>query len=89
MLDLTALPEIPKQEYTYKVISVAFESAHMLVEYTPVDSGLTKVTLNLGILPGFDINDVDSYVDLFAPHDRWYAQEIIRQHGDTLLGLNK
>lgn len=88
-MDLTTAPEMSKYEYTYKVVSIAFESATMLVEYTPVDVKYTTITYNLPILATFDINNVKAYVDQFAPHEKWYAQDMILQHGDTLLGLNK
>lgn len=89
MADLNTIPEFPKFAYTYKIVTINYESAHILVEYTPVDTKYTKLTYNLPILPSFNINDVDGYVEQFAPHDRWYAQDVILQYGDTLLGLNK
>lgn len=82
-------PEFPKYQYTYKVVSLSFDSPHMLVDYIPTQETLAKITLNLPIFPTFDINDVDGYVEQFAPHDKWYAQELILTHGDTLLGVVK
>lgn len=87
MTDTT--PQFPTYEYTFKVITINYETAHFLVEYTPTDTKYTKITYNLPILPTFDINDVAAYVEKFAPHDKWYAQDIILQHGDALLGINQ
>ena len=34
-------------EFTYKIISIDIESAHMVIEYTPADSVLMPMTLNV------------------------------------------
>lgn len=36
-------------EFTYKVVSIDIESAHMVVEYTPADSELMPLTLNVPV----------------------------------------
>lgn len=34
-------------EFNYKVLSIDIESAHMVIEYTPVDPELMPMTLNV------------------------------------------
>lgn len=65
----------PKYEYTFKVVNLYFEAGTIEVEYTPVDTKLTKITFNLPVTPTFDKNNMESFVEIFAPHYRWFAQE--------------
>jgi hypothetical protein len=79
--------DYPKYEYTYKVISISFDTAHFLVDYFPTDTRFIKITYNLPILTTFKIDEINEYIDQWAPHDKWYAQEIILQHGNSILGI--
>lgn len=65
----------PKYEYTFKVTNLYFEAGTIEVEYTPTNTKLTKVSFCLPVPPTFDNNDMASFVELFAPHYRWFAQE--------------
>jgi len=73
-------------EYTFKVQTLMPESGSMIVEYTPANTALMKITYNVPILLDFDINDMTTYMDKFAPHDKWYAQELILNQSNILLG---
>lgn len=75
-------------EYTFKVQTLMPESGSMIVEYTPANTALMKITYNVPILLDFDINDMTAYMDKFAPHDKWYAQELILNQSNILLGNN-
>lgn len=83
----TAGIDYPKCEYTYKVISISFDTAHFLVEFIPLDIKYAKITYNLPILTTFDIDTIGEYIEQWAPYDKWYAQELILLHGDTILGI--
>lgn len=73
--DLMHPENYPKYEYTFKVVSLVFEAGTIEVEYTPVNEKLTKMTFALPVPPNFDNNNMASFVELFAPHYRWFAQE--------------
>lgn len=85
-------------EYTYKVKQLLPESGQMVVEFTPVDTTLTKVNCVIPILSkvpdmnnpgtyldGLTINNIASYLVTWAPHDKWYAQYMILNHSDDLM----
>jgi hypothetical protein len=75
-----------KFDYTYAVQKLLPESGSMLVEYTPTDTTLTKITYNIPIRVEMDINDIAGWVDNFAPQDKWYAQHLILNSSHILLG---
>jgi hypothetical protein len=75
-----------KYEYTYKIQQLFPEQGSMLVEYTPGNTSLMKISYNVPILIDFDINDMATYLEKYAPHDRWYAQELILNSSEILLG---
>lgn len=79
--------QTPMQEYTFKILSVNYEIAHFIVEFTPADTQLTKISLNVPINSDFDPANAKQYMDRFAPFDKWNAQKVILQHGDNLVGL--
>lgn len=83
-----SLPQYPLYKYTFNVENFAFDSAHMLVKYTPVNTQLTSISLSLPILPTFDPANLETYVDFWAPRAQWFGQEIILQHADALIGAN-
>ena len=73
--DLMNIKNFPKYEYTFKIIKLLYESGTIEVEYTPKDTRLTKIVYALPVKPTFNKDDIGSFVELFAPHDRWFAQE--------------
>lgn len=83
------LPEVivfPEYEFTFEVVSIHFDVAQFNVLYKPVDTRLTNVELSLPILPSMDLNNLHPYVKLFAPYQKWYAQLVILEHSESLLG---
>ena len=86
MTTYTAVPEFPKHDYTYSIEQLLFEQGTMLVKYMPVNTALPSVTINIPIWPGLDLNNMKPYLDNWAPNDKWFAQEMILNNGDSLLG---
>ena len=76
----------PEYEFTYEVTAIHFEIAQFDVMYTPVDSKLTSISFSLPILPEMDVNNLTPYIKKFAPHQKWYAQEVILNHSQIILG---
>lgn len=79
--------DFKKYVYSFEVISIQYERASFEVKFIPNDSKLMSITYALPFDADFDITQLTSYVERFAPHDRWFAQEIILNHGNTLLGI--
>lgn len=86
LIEIPEQPQYQKYEYTFKVVNTLFESAQIEVEYIPTDTRLLKLKYCLPIMPDFDPTNLTVYVDTWAPHDRWFAQDMILQHGDSLIG---
>lgn len=82
----TQVPAFPTIEYTYKVEQLLFEQGTMLVKYIPNDITLTSIVYNIPIMPNMDINNLKSYLNTWAPFDKWYAQSVILSQGKALLG---
>lgn len=76
----------PEYEFTFEVVSIHFQIAQFNVLYKPTHPNLTNIELSLPILPSMDLNDLLPYVKKFAPYQQWYAQTIILEHSDSLLG---
>jgi len=85
-----------KYEYTYKITQLQPLNGHMLIEFTPVDTTLTKLSRNIPMLStytdsngdvveGLTAANIDTYVDKWAPHNTWYAQKLILDHSDVFL----
>lgn len=74
----------PKYDYTFQVTNTFFESGTIEVKYTPKDQSLISVTLAVPILADFDINNLASYLELWAPYSRWFSQEIFLKHEAAL-----
>ena len=74
----------PKYDYTFKVINTFFESGMIEVKYTPKDESLISVTISIPVLADFDINNLDSYLELWAPYSKWFSQEIFIKHEEAL-----
>ena len=72
---LMHIDNFPKYEYTFEIVQQVFEAGLIEVEYTPVDTRLTKVRLMAPIPPNFDPNNLAAFAEVFAPHPRWFAQE--------------
>lgn len=83
----TEIPVFPKYEYTFTIEQLLFEQGTMLVCYKPVNETLISVTYNVPIWPGHDLANMKPYLDNWAPHDKWYAQETILTTGNNLLGI--
>jgi hypothetical protein len=79
--------EFPVYEYTFKVVQVLAQSGNAGIEikYIPNDVRLTSLTFVLPIESNFDVNNMASYVDQWAPRQQWYAQEIILKHENAIL----
>jgi hypothetical protein len=69
-----------KFEFTYLIKEVDIQNCHVLVEYTPADTKLTKLTFNIPTsIPnenGVIKPAMQTVVD-FAPHNIWGAQELL------------
>lgn len=76
----------PKREYTFKVVATHFDQGSFEVQFIPKETHLISVTYNLPILADFDPNNLSVYVEKFAPYDRWFAQQIILDNEQKLLG---
>jgi hypothetical protein len=79
--------DFPIYGYTFKVMGISAQSgnAGIEVKYIPDDTRLTSLSYNLPINPDFDVNNMATYVDQFAPRQQWYAQEMILQHEAAIL----
>lgn len=88
MSETTLPPEFnfPKYEYTFEVTNTFFESGTFEVRYMPKNVALTSIAYTLPIQATFDINQIAAYVDKWAPHDRWFAQELILKNEAALKG---
>jgi hypothetical protein len=84
----TAIFNYPKYNYTFKVVSLSASTQHILVEFLPEKESLTKITLNLPIFATFNPSDLESYVDKFAPHSKWFGEEMIINYESLLVGAN-
>ena len=80
--------QFPKYTYTFTVLSLNFDSSTILVEFTPTDTRFTKITLALPIMANFNLSSLETYVETWAPHQKWFAQEIMLNHGDALIGAS-
>jgi hypothetical protein len=78
----------PTYDFTYTVQSLHFDQATMLVEYSPVDTTLTKLSFAIPILANFDPANLTDYVTKWAPYNKWFAQKMLLTHGDNLIGAN-
>jgi uncharacterized protein (DUF486 family) len=76
----------PEYEFTFEVVSIHFDIAQFNVLYKPVDSRLTHLEYSLPILPTMEVNNLYPYVKQFAPYSVWYAQEVLLNNSETLLG---
>jgi hypothetical protein len=76
----------PKYEYTFEVTNTFFESGTFEVKYMPKKETLMSVSYTLPILATFNVTDIGSYVDNWAPHDRWFAQEFIIKNENLMKG---
>lgn len=80
--------QFPKYQYSFVVQNLNFDSSNIVVEFTPANTELTKITLSLPIMANFDPSTLQTYVDTWAPHPKWFAQEMILKHGNNLVGAN-
>lgn len=80
------IPTFPKYDYTYTVEQLLFEQGTMVVCYKPVNQTLISITYNVPIWPGLDLTNMKTYLDNWAPNDKWFAQETILNSGNNLLG---
>lgn len=78
--------QFPNYEYTFVVQKLLFDMGCMEVKYTPVDTTLSAIVLIVPIWPDLDVNNMKPYLDEFMPKDKWYAQQVITNHGNTILG---
>ena len=76
----------PKYPYTFLVVEAHYERGMLEVKYMPNDSRFIFITYTIPIEPDFDPNNLTTYVDKWAPHDKWFAQDMLLQHSATLVG---
>jgi hypothetical protein len=88
MTTYTDVPTFPDYDYTYTIESFSFDNGTMIVNYVPVDTRLMAVKYSVPIWPGMDMNNMKPYLDNWSPKEKWYAQEMILTHGNTLLGTS-
>jgi hypothetical protein len=78
--------QFPVYPYTFTVQKLLFDMGCMEVRFLPTDTALSAIVTTIPIWPAMDITNLKAYLDNFAPHDRWYAQKVITDHGNTILG---
>jgi hypothetical protein len=86
MNNIQQIPTFPAIEYSYKIEQLLFEQGTMLVKYLPAEQTLPSVTYNIPIWPDMDINNLKPYLDKWAPYSKWYAQSVILNSGNSLIG---
>ena len=80
--------DFKKYAYTFVVTGIQYERATFEVKFVPEDVKLLTITYALPFDADFDVTQLASYVERFAPHDKWFAQEMILTHSQTLLKAN-
>lgn len=76
----------PQFDYTFTIQQLLFDQGTMLIKYLPTNTALSAIVLNVPIWPSMDMNDMKTYLDNFAPNEKWFAQQIILNHSDQLIG---
>lgn len=76
----------PQFDYTFTIQQLLFDQGTMLIKYLPTNTALSAIVLNVPIWPSMDMNDMKTYLDHFAPNEKWFAQQIILNHSDQLIG---
>lgn len=76
----------PKFDYTFTIQQLLFDQGTMLIRFLPTNTALSAIVLNVPIWPSMDMNDMKTYLDNFAPNEKWFAQQIILNHSDQLIG---
>jgi hypothetical protein len=78
-----------KYEFTYIIKQMDLETGHIIIEYIPVNKSITKISYNV---PTFGVNEdtkelktLNETICDYAPHNLWEAQELLLEHGDSLL----
>lgn len=84
-MDLT-IDGFPKYPYTYLVVAAHYERGTLEVKYMPNDSRLIFISYVLPIEPDFDPTNLTTYVDRWAPHDKWFAQDMLLKHSADIVG---
>jgi hypothetical protein len=75
------------ETYTYKILEID-ESAHtMIVQYTPTDTSLNHILINLPIPTSID--SIDSHVNTYAPQDTWYRVKNPAYDLSSIVGKEK
>lgn len=78
--------DFPEYEFTFTITKMLFESGQLEVIYKPVDERFTNFTLAIPVPSDFDPSNPRASVELWAPHERWFAQEMILANEQSLLG---
>ena len=60
------------QKYTYKIISVDSIQHTMVVKYTPDNLALSEYSFNINAPT--DMNNLDAYINSYAPQDKWSTE---------------
>jgi hypothetical protein len=83
---LLEFPTYPEYAYTFTVEQLNFDQGGMTINFIPANTALAAIRAVVPIRPEMDVNDLKPYLDNFAPYNRWFAQETILAHNDTLMG---
>jgi hypothetical protein len=82
------LPQYPQYTYNFTVLRFNYESSSIVINYIPTNTELTSISLAIPILANFDPANLETYVDFWAPHQKWFGQQVMLTHGDALIGAN-
>jgi len=85
----TNVNNYPVYAYRYEIMSIfnGVESGNpgILIKYIPENTNLTSLSFNIPILYNFDVNNMSEYVEQWAPHQQWFAQEMVLNYSDTIM----
>jgi hypothetical protein len=85
----TNVNNYPVYAYRYEILSIFSGNEPgnpgILIKYIPENANLTSLSFNIPILYNFDINNMAEYVENWAPHPQWFAQEIVLNYSETIM----
>jgi len=58
------------EAYTYKILEVNELTHTMIVQYTPIDSTLSEISLNIPAPASLD--NIEAHINTYAPQSTWY-----------------
>ena len=80
-----------KYEFKYTIKEINLQTGNVLIEYVPINTLLTNYILNIPVFL-YDENDkkytlIES-INLYAPHNMWETQEMLLEHGASILNTS-